>query len=268
MTIPPLTPKQQQLITLTYRFRFLSRLHYQFFLNHKSPSLTKSWLSDLSSKHFLVSERSKTFGENTKPTVYHIGKNGISLLKTMFDLESDNLHYLYSEASRFPTFKTHCLTLADFCCNILKLARMQKKPVTFYTKTDYRTIEKGNERLTLLKTISPDGYYAFSGTGVSKNSFIEIMDETTPAFVMRGRFRKYIRCYQDELWEEALNISHFPSLIFIVPNEKKFRSLKRAITQVRNEFDDEEVNTQIRCNIAYSADIQSKGIADSIWKQA
>lgn len=268
MLLPPLTQTQPTLLLYTYRFRFLSRLHYQTILNHKSPSRIKSWLLDLTKKQFLIRERSNVFGENTKPTIYHLGENGIRYLKTVDDFDKKSLHFLYRESTHSQVFKNHCLTLADFCCNLLYHARLEEKGVEFFTKIDFRLTETDDELFLLLHTLNPDGYYSFSGTGIAKQCFIEIIDEITPAFVIRGRFRKYIRCFQDENWEEAISTHRFPSLVFIVPNEKKLRLLQRAITQVRNEFDDEEINTNIKCNIAFVTDIQTKSIADPIWKQA
>ena len=70
MTIPYITPKQQEIPKLIYKFRFLNRIQIQTLLNHKDKRRINSWLKDLSEKEYRKWHYSKTFGENTKHTIY------------------------------------------------------------------------------------------------------------------------------------------------------------------------------------------------------
>ena len=52
MTIPYITPKQQEIPKLIYKFRFLNRIQIQTLLNHKDKRRINSWLKDLSEKEY------------------------------------------------------------------------------------------------------------------------------------------------------------------------------------------------------------------------
>ncbi len=64
MTIPYITPKQQEIPKLINKFRFLNRLHIQKILNHKDKRRINSWLKDLVTKEYLekVDDDSPTGG--------------------------------------------------------------------------------------------------------------------------------------------------------------------------------------------------------------
>jgi len=78
MTIPYITPKQQEIPKLIYKFRFLNRLQIQTLLNHENKRRINSWLKDLSKKEYLEKvPKDNTFEQRTKLTAYRIGINGI-----------------------------------------------------------------------------------------------------------------------------------------------------------------------------------------------
>ncbi|HSW96252.1 MAG TPA: replication-relaxation family protein [Candidatus Saccharimonadales bacterium] len=266
MQLPPITPSQQQILFLMYRFRFLSRLHIQTILSHKSPSPTKALLSDLTTKQYLTRIYIPTFPQNTQPARYFIGKHAIPYLKTMANVSQTQLRKLYHEKNRSESFQIHCLSVADMYCNLLSHARKQKKELIFFSKADLHQ-ETVTDDMLFLRTLNPDGYYRYKGTGIAKQACIEIVDATIPAFVLRRKLRKYARNYQQRTWE-ILHTKRFPSLLWIVPTEKKLNSVTYAIRKIRRECADEDLNANFHCNIALRTDIQSKSIADSIWEIA
>ena len=86
MTIPYITPKQQEIPKLIYKFRFLDRTQIQSLLNHHYHKRIIDWLNDLSEKEYLENlPKDNTFEQRSKPTIYRIGINGIRFLSIQDD---------------------------------------------------------------------------------------------------------------------------------------------------------------------------------------
>lgn len=262
MTLPEITTSQQQIIKLIYRFRFLSRIHIQKILNHKNPSTINQWLTDLTEKKYIYRIYSKKFNENTKPSIYHININGIRFLKSSGNYQTEHMQKLYHENKRSAGFRIHSLGLADFICNLVDFSRKNNEHIKVLTRTDYETGD--DEFKELLIKLAPDLYFSYSGTGIAKMGFVEMIDENEPSFAIRRKIRRYIQYLQQGDWD-AVNDEKFPSLIFILPSIKKSKLLQRMIKQMRYEFNDEDLNTELRCNLALISNIQKDSIASPIW---
>ena len=261
-----ITNKQKEIISLIYRYRYLNRTHIQTLLSHKSPTLINQWLKDLTEKQYLTRIYSSKFGENTKPAIYHINTNGIRFLKYNHIIDIKQAQNLYHENLRSQVFQTHSLTLADFACNLFTHAKKEIKKAELLTKSDLSE-ETEDEILLFLQELKPDAYYTYNGTGIPKAGFVEIIDEHIPTFVLRHKMRRYVKALNDIDWE-VLNVEKFPSLIFILPTMKKLRSLQQVIKRVRNEFDEDDTDEKLRCNLSLASDIQSKSLTDNIWLKA
>lgn len=261
VTLPTITKKQETIINLLYRYRFLSRLHLQLMLNHKSPQKINLWLKDLTEKEYIKRIYATKFGDNTKPATYYSGINTIRYIKQNTEVDKDKIQKLYHEKYRTALFQEHCKTVADFVCNLQSFARVQGKATEIVTKVDY-TKDSDDEMDILLQTLSPDLYYRCDVTGIAQACFVEAIDERIPSRILRKKILRYIQAIN----EAELEV--FPSVTFLLSSMKKLRSLQRIITAVRNEFDDEELNASLRCNLGLISDIQTKSIADSIWIKA
>lgn len=266
ITLPKLSNKQKEIITFVIRYRFLNRIHIQNFINHKDYSTLNKYLKYLTKNQYLNRIYSQKFGENIKPSVYYLGINGIHYLKTLDNINPNQFRKLYHESKRKDSFRQHCLALADFVCNLNAHAKQQDKNVTLLTRNDFLAL-RDTPLSQFLQIPNPDLYYSFSGTGIAKRCFVVVIDEYLPSFILRSKARKFFRAYQDENWEELFD-NKFPSIAYLLPTEKKLKTMKRAITMVRNEFDDESINKNVKCNLTLISEIQLKSIADKIWRKA
>lgn len=105
MIIPYITPKQQQIPKLIYKFRFLNRLQIQRLFNHKYHKRIIDWLNDLVKKEYLEKvPKANSFEERTKLTVYRIGINGIRFLKTQNNFYQEIIRKLYKDKDRSDNF--------------------------------------------------------------------------------------------------------------------------------------------------------------------
>src|ERR1035437_1963136 len=101
MTIPYITPKQQEIPKLIYKFRFLNRLQIQTLLNYKDKRRINSWLKDLSEKEYLEKvPKDNTLEQRSKPTIYRSGINGIRFLGIQDDCFEEIIKNLYKDKNR------------------------------------------------------------------------------------------------------------------------------------------------------------------------
>jgi hypothetical protein len=153
--LPKLTKKQQEILKLLYRFRFLNRIQIQAFLGHKDPKTINLWLRDLRAKGYVEWIYSTHFAEKTKPAVYYLGLNGVRHLRTLTRTNKneegativsayppEELRKRYKESTRSQTYIDRCILIAE-CCVALEQADAEdetkgKKVHHYYqTEADY-----------------------------------------------------------------------------------------------------------------------------------
>ena len=83
MKLPKLTTKQQEIIHLLYRYRYLDRIQIQTLMRHKDKRRVLAWLKDLRDKDYVEWIYSTDFIEKSKPAIYYLGINGVRYLKTV-----------------------------------------------------------------------------------------------------------------------------------------------------------------------------------------
>lgn len=261
--LPQITNTQKKIIYLIYRYRFLTRIHIQQLLDHTHHQKINLWLKDLFTKKYINRLYSTKYQENTKPAIYYISTKGIGFLKLNNYKDIEQTQKLYYEKYRSKGFQEQCFYLADFVCNLMSYAKKQNETAEVFTKTDF-SAESDDDKLTLLKTLDPDAYYTFTGVGIAKSCFIEIIEVRTPPVILKRKIRRYIKILQNLEWE-ILEVEKFPSIVFILQTEKKLKELKKVIKRLRTELDDEELDSQLRCNLTLITNIQTKSISEPIW---
>ncbi|HSW97960.1 MAG TPA: hypothetical protein VLF89_09105, partial [Candidatus Saccharimonadales bacterium] len=109
--IPPnITNKQQEIINLIPRFRFIDRTHIQSLLNHKDKKLINIWLKDLTEKKYIKRIYDNSiFGKNRIPAIYTLDNNGIRFVKAKGIYDTNFIHKLYWDKTRSDSFIQHCL---------------------------------------------------------------------------------------------------------------------------------------------------------------
>jgi hypothetical protein len=155
MTLPKLTKKQQEILRLLYRFRFLNRIQIQAFLEHKDPKTINMWLRDLRAKGYVEWIYSTHFAEKTKPAIYYLGLNGVRYLRTVTRKSKDDgeivespayppdeLRKRYKEPTRSQTFIDRCVLIADCALALehedaVNEAKGKKLHYYYQTEADY-----------------------------------------------------------------------------------------------------------------------------------
>jgi len=261
MTIPYITPKQQEIPKLINKFRFLNRIHIQTLLNHKEKRRINSWLKDLVTKKYLEKVDDGSPTGQQKLAIYHIGINGIRFLKTQETVDNTLLHKLYREKDRSEEFITHNLFLADIFLNLTADTAKQDS-LTFHTQSDYSPADSA----TLLTKLSPDVYITRrKGQGKTKQYLLHDIPESMlrfRSFKLRKKIRDYIDYFFTNEWENETDTS-FPILLFILPDMTALIYLQRYIQKILNDNDHPKIDIWLQTK----AKIQKQGFTSTPWEE-
>jgi hypothetical protein len=238
--LPPVTKKQEEIITLVYRFRFINRAQLQRLFNHKDARRINTWLRDLVAKNYLGRIYSRKLLENTKPAIYYLQNNGIIWIRYEKGEEYDNYYgqldikYLkkfYEDRNASLTFINHCITLFEFYLQFKEYEREENKDfikkrkkrkdydeeldkkVDYYveTKTEMwiqkRLRVRDAEDFDEIKQYIPDLYFEkmkYPGGGGKMESstfFLELFDPKVPRYAIKYRIKQYIKLKEEGNWK-------------------------------------------------------------------
>jgi len=286
MKLPDITPKQQEILKLLYRYRFLNRIQIQALMHHKDYRRINAWLKDLTEKQYINRIYSTHFLEKTKPAVYYLGINGIRCLKplTYTDDEGEvhpscpptELRKRYRENERSEGFRMRSMCVADSCIKL----RQKNDPRRRYgliTRATYAHPEHGYHFLTEAEGIQPqlcilkheyEKGEDVTGPGTITNYLLEIFDPTTPRYSIRYRIGKYIDYLKDDEWDSGDNDPP-PIILLVLPRTADLIYAKRRAKKVIDDKyyweDDDEERPHLRFTTLEQ--LQKQGITAKIWEE-
>jgi len=230
--IPKLSTYHKTILQYLYRFRFLNRYHFQTIFNHKHHHRINLWLSYLVENKYIARIYSKTFGENTKPSIYYLLSKSNDLLRDDEHINSSILRRTYKEKMKSPKFIEHSLKVADLYCSYLKHSRDSNTVLHFYTKTDLLDHPYFIQPL-------PDAYLSMSDKDNHIIRYVfEVIDDHTPHFIIRNRFKAYQDYFDENTWQDETGYD-FPIVMFVCSDESLKRFINRQITRLDNDGFDE-----------------------------
>ncbi len=265
MTIPYITPKQQEIPKLLYKFRFINRLQIQKLLHHKYHKRIIDWLNDLVEKKYLEKvPKANSFEERTKLTVYRIGINGIRFLKTQKDCSEKIIRKLYKDNDRSDNFISNCQLLADIC---LDLKEQNKDGDMSYEVIMSSDLINTESPFHFLIDLNPSLVYKEIkkyGRGTKSSYFLlEAFETTLPGYSINKRIRAYLEFYYTNEWEDNMSKT-FPTLKFICPTKADLINTKRYTKKLLEENDNPE---DINIEFATIDEIKKSGIVEAIWEE-
>lgn len=258
--LPPITTKQQEILLLLYKYRFLNRIQIQTFLQHKYPKRINDWLKDLTQKEYLGRIYSNKFGENTKPAIYYMGLNGIRWLKTQDECALEVIQKLYREKSRQESFITHSLLIAECCLQLLVRTRTTDNlTYDILTESDlsdpespFHFLMEYNFQLCVTKRKNKK----------ETQLLFAIFDATLPRYRMRKRIKTYINDFYDSGdWENATD-NPFPMIYILCPTKALMIYCKRLTKAL---LEDKDVD-DLYLLFTYEQEVRKQGITSEIWE--
>jgi len=226
-----ITKKQQEILHLLFRFRFINRIQIQQFLHHKDRKTINEWLKDLVEKNYIKRIYIETFPEKTKPAIYYLAKGGIGFFKSE-GIDKALLGKLYYENIRSEDFINRSQLLADIYLDLAD-PKDKKADFTMTVVSDYPTHPLTDPLANLL----PSAYVEQKNKKQTDFYFIEIIPDI-PIGRIRERLKKYISFYESNEWEGATG-EDLPVVLTICPNIQTLiyikRFLKRKMTESNTE---------------------------------
>lgn len=218
-----ITTKQAEILSLLYRFRFLTRKQIQTMFNHKNHRRILIWLTELKDNDYINYTYTKNF--DNLPAIYSLGKNGVKYLRKAGTIsgKADRVRKEQKSSSRF---KENCIFIGDIYLSLLKLPEAK---IHFYTKTDLSGMEH-------LISPHPDAYFAIESKSGIKRYFLEVFSENLRTNILRHRVKAYLTYYESDDWQDNTD-KPFPEIILVCPNIKTKNHLYYYISQKLDEDD-------------------------------
>jgi Replication-relaxation len=264
MKLPPITPKQQDILKLLYRYRFANRIQLQEFMGHKNKRRIAEWLKDLREKHYVEWIYSTDFAEKTKPAIYYLGLNGVRYLKTVDEYPLKEVRKRYRESSRSPGFISKSVLLADCCLN-LAAKSTSKITYAFVTQADY--VGPDNEYHFLAEELEPDLFYerveqTKHGAEV-EDYIILVFDAVEPRHKVRKRLKDYVTYLDEGGWRRRFDGSELmvhiacPTVAELIYAKRRTRTLLKDIGR--------DKRTHIRFTTVEQ--VRRQGLTSFIWEE-
>lgn len=261
--LPHITNKQQAILKLLYRYRFLDRLQIQAFMRHKNNRRIAEWLKDLRDKRYIEwIYDGDDFANKTKPAIYFLGLNGIRWLRNNEDYPSEELRKRYKESSRKQDFITRCLLIAGCCLN-LETKTAKKTHYSFVNASDYTTPDSN---YIFLSELQPHLCFVKT-TPRNKNAYLlEIFNSSTPRYMVKKRLDDYVRYLKDNEWESETGDGESPIVLIACPTIKDLAYAKRRTHKLLHNTWGEDIPEDIILRFAAIDKLKSAGVTGTIWE--
>jgi hypothetical protein len=233
-TLPTITTKQQEILKLIYRYRFLNRTQIQALLGHKDKRRVISWLKDLRDKQYVDWHYDATnFIAKSQPAIYYLTLNGIRYLREVGGYPDEELRKRYKEPGRTQVFIDRCLLIAD-CCIALKAKCDGELKYSCVLPADFANPGSSHHFLNELK---PHLFFAKQQDGETTNYLLENFEQTLPRYQLRKRLKDYVD-YLASDWDE--DNGPIPIALLICATTADLIYVKRRGKKLReNDWSDE-----------------------------
>lgn len=233
-TSPHITFKQQEILELIYRYRFLNRKHIQALLNHKDKRRVISWLKDLREKKYVNWKYNAThFITKGQPAIYYLSLNGIRYIRSLSTSQIDELRKRYKDSSRTQMFIDRNLLIAD-CCVAIIAESNDKIQYSFSLPTDYA---KSNDPHNHLKELKPHLFLSMRQSNNATQYLLENFEQSLPQYQLRERLKKYVSYLNDNSGSSLLVAlficANTPNLLYVKRNVKKLLENNERVLHIR-----------------------------------
>ncbi|HVI69267.1 MAG TPA: replication-relaxation family protein [Magnetospirillaceae bacterium] len=274
MKLPKLTPRQQTVLILLYKYRFLNRIQIQTLMGHKDYRRINAWLADLRDNHFVEWIYSTDFLEKSKPGVYYLGLNGIRWLKEHQDHPIEEFRKRYRESSRSQGFIDQCVLVADCCIAMDKKAAessttgKNKVHYSYVTQADYADPDDSYHFLSESELIRPQLCYEKTTTtkddAIAATYLLEVIEPTMPRYRVRKRLKNYIEYLEEGEWQSETDEDEpNPIAMFVCPTLTDMIYCKRATKRLLEEKEGED----IRLWFTTTEKVKALSVTGKIWEE-
>ncbi|HVQ44168.1 MAG TPA: replication-relaxation family protein [Candidatus Saccharimonadia bacterium] len=230
----PTTKQQLAILTLIYRFRFVSTKHIQQALGIKYLSSVQPRLNRLVELGLIGRNYNGSLRLAGLPASYYLQPKGMHALKAIdSDVSKAALHNAYKDKTASEQFIQHCLAIADVSHELTECFGVR---VEFFTKSESKEYDYFPQPL-------PDGYLTIAGASTkdddSNQYFLEVCDKPTPMFAHKKRIQELIDYAEGGEWEAATG-TEMPTILFVCESPDIQRKLMKLIEiALEDSYEDE-----------------------------
>ena len=271
MNLPKITNKQQLLIRLIYRYRFIERKQLQILIGHADRRRVSAWLKELREKQFIdwLYDPDNP-NEKSKPAIYFLGVNGIRFLRGLGDYPEAELRKRYKDDSRRQDFISRCLLLADCCVHLEARNKSNDNASYAYAlEADYADHDSDYAFLDESEYIHPD--LAFTKEAetdddfINQTYFLQLFDLTTPRYMVKKKLKAYAEYFDDDEWEQYKGDEELPIVLIACPTLAELIYAKRY---TKKQLEEHELRDRedVRIRFATTDKIKRLGMTGLIWE--
>ncbi len=225
----PLTKQQQSILTLIYRFRFISTKHVQQALGIKHIGNVQPRLNLLVERGLIGRNYDGSLRLAGLPASYYLLPDGMAALKQFDpDVSKSVLHNMYKDKDAQERFVRRALMVGDI--NV-ELELLYRDRLDFFTKSELYHYDDFPEH-------RPDAYFRIDKGNQEKQYFLEICPEATPNFLHKKRIQEYIEYAEEGEWEAATG-TKLPTVLLVCEADSLRRRLQHyAAVELDNSIED------------------------------
>jgi DNA-binding MarR family transcriptional regulator len=195
-----LTQQQQHILTLLFKFRFVSTKSLAQILSIRTDS-TYEILERLVANDFVVKIYEKSFRIDRKPAYYYLSKSGVSTVRGLMDVRESVVHALYKNNTASPEFIEHSLDVLTCYPSIKQNA---PEGTDLFTKTEV-------SRFKQFPKNRPDLYVR---TTEGSEAMVVFAHDILP-YVINKRLDEIVAHSEDEGWD-----GEYPRIAFVLKDTK------------------------------------------------
>lgn len=247
--LPPITTKQQEILTLLYTYRFLNRQQIQSLLRHKDKRRVISWLKDLREKQYVDWQYDATdFIAKSQPAIYYLVLNGIRHLRTTNLYPTTELRLRYKDSNRTPLYINRCIFIAN--CVISLFAKSD------HTTTYECVLHTGFGAIAQdIRELAPHLIVYKRTKDETYTYYLEYFEHVIPRYQLRKRLKDYVLMLagQDDT----------PIVLLVCDTTADLLYIRRRLRYIANE----EIDAgDVTIRIALRDQIDTHGVGSKIWE--
>lgn len=229
-------------------------------MGHKNNRRIAEWLKDLRDKQYVEWIYSTNFTEKTKPAIYYLGINGIRFLRACDVYPPEELRRRYKESTREQSFVASCVSLADYCLELIH-RNNDGKVYSCMTKADYALTSGAFHYLNELK---PDLCFTVKDRATIQTYLFTQFNSTIPRYMIKKKIRDHM-AYLSEDWGQSTDGMALPIVLFACPTKAELIYAKRL---TRKLLESGAYDKLIHIRFATFESIKQCGITGLVWEEA
>lgn len=192
-----LTPQQQRVLKLLFKFRFVSAQSLAIVMGIRRASVYEV-LEYLVKQELVTKVYKSEWRIDRRPAYYYLTKSGVTTVRKIMNVKESVVHALYKNEEATDEFIEHCLKLTQLYTAITPSLPDNSE---IFTRTEINRFKQFPKNRPDLYIRTPEG----------KEAVVVLVDDKQP-YIIRKRLDEIITHSEDEGWDG----DSYPSICFIL----------------------------------------------------